>query len=127
MVRNPFRTLRGRLATTYACLALIGVAASAVYTANTLRSGLRDRVGLDLADQARLLSAAVSEPLAHGDRPAIENYVGAGATMVAAFSAFLLATSVARPAGQVAQAALHLANRRPAGLPFGPQATSAFP
>ncbi len=226
MVRNPFRTLRGRLATTYACLALIGVAASAVYTANTLRSGLRDRVGLDLADQARLLSAAVSEPLAHGDRPAIENYVGAsatmthvrfavvdlqgamvvttdagvptdgvtlrdalggrasmvidpsgqliggydtvrvtvpvtandeivgaleatstldelqaiagrlnattllvavGATLVAAFSAFLLATSVARPAGQVAQAALHLANRRPAGLPFGPQATSAFP
>ncbi len=226
MVSNPFRTLRGRLATTYACLALIGVAASALYTANTLRSGLRDRVGLDLADQARLLAAAVSEPLANGDRAATENYVNTsatmthvrfavagldgtvvvttdpgvpvdtstmrdalrgrssmvvdpssqliggsdtvrvtvpvsvddrvvgaleassaldelqaiagrlnattlfvavGATLIAAVSAFLLATSVARPAGQVAQAALHLANRRSAGLPFGPQPSSGFP
>lgn len=225
MLKNPFRTLRGRLATTYACLALIGVAASAVYTANTLRSGLRDRVGLDLADQARLLAAVVSEPLARGDRRAIEEYVQAsqslthihwavvdrqgtfvvatrpdmpfvalgetlagdttmtiepsgqiiggndtvrvsvpieggngevlgaleatstldelqaitgrlnattlfvavGAALVAVVSGFLLATSVARPAGQVAQAALQLANRRPTGLPFGPQATSSFP
>ncbi|HYW89411.1 MAG TPA: HAMP domain-containing sensor histidine kinase [Chloroflexota bacterium] len=226
MIRNPFRTLRGRLTTTYALLALIGVAASALYTANTLRSGLRDRVGLDLADQARLLASDVSEPLAQGDHTAVEDYVGAsatmthvrfavvdrggtvvvttdssvpvdaftlrdalggnarmviepggqlidgydtvrvtvpvtvgeevvgaleatstldelqsiagrlnattllvaiGATLVASVSGFLLATSVARPAGQVAQAALHLANRRPAGLPFGPQTTSAFP
>jgi signal transduction histidine kinase len=226
VIRNPFRTLRGRLTTTYALLALIGVAASAIYTTNTLRSGLRDRVGLDLADQARLLASDVSEPLAHGDRAAVEDYVGAsatmthvrfavvdrggavavttdpsvpvdaftlrdalggnarmviepsgqlisgydtvrvtvpvtvgeevvgaleatstldelqsiagrlnattllvaiGATLVASVSGFLLATSVARPAGQVAQAALHLANRRPAGLPFGPQTTSAFP
>jgi two-component system, OmpR family, sensor histidine kinase BaeS len=226
VIRNPLRTLRGRLTTTYACLALIGVAASAIYTTNTLRSGLRDRVGIDLADQARLLAADVSEPLAQGDRAAIEGYVGAsatithvrfavadrggavvvttdssvpvdaftlrdaldgnarmviepseqliggydtvrvtvpvtdgqevvgaleatstldelqsiagrlnattllvavGATLVASVSGFLLATSVARPAGQVAQAALHLANRRPAGLPFGPQTTNAFP
>src|SRR5436190_4465271 len=81
MLRNPFRTLRGRLVTTYACLALIGVAASAVYTTNTLRSGLRDRVGLDLADQARLLAAAVSAPLADGDHAAIQDYVNASATM----------------------------------------------
>jgi signal transduction histidine kinase len=54
--------------------------------------------------------------------------VAVGAALIAGISGFLLATSVARPAGQVAQAALHLANRRPAGLPFGPQAaTSAFP
>ncbi len=226
MLTNPFRTLRGRLATTYACLALIGVAASAVYTANTLRSGLRDRVGLDLADQARLLSAAVGDSLATGDLRNVQSYVAAtetmthvryavvdsrgslvvstddavpvdestlrdalagntsmliepsgqliggtdtvrvtvpvtsgqtivgaleatstldelqaiagrlnattlmvafGAVLVASISAFLLATSVARPAGQVAQASLHLANRRPAGLPFGPQPTSTFP
>jgi signal transduction histidine kinase len=226
VIRNPLRTLRGRLVTTYACLALLGVAASAVYTTNTLRSGLRDRVGLDLADQARLLASAVSTPLAGGDRAAIQNYVNAsaslthvryavtdlrgnvvvttdasvpvdprtldealagrasmlvspsdqliggydtvrvtvpvtvddrvvgaleanssldelqaitgrlnattllvavGAALVAGISAFLLATSVARPAGQVAQAALHLANRRSLGMPYGPQPSSAFP
>jgi two-component system, OmpR family, sensor histidine kinase BaeS len=228
MARNPFRTLRGRLTTTYACLALLGVAASAVYTTNTLRSVLRERVGNDLADEARMLATTVAEPLARGDRAAVMEYVvssvgvtrahfavvdqtralvastGSGAVtaqelatlddaiggrtsvaieqsgqliggydtvrvcvpisssgvvvgaleatstldelqsiggrlnaasllvalcaaLVAAASGFLLATSVARPVGQVAQAALHLANRRPSGLPFGPQATTAFP
>jgi signal transduction histidine kinase len=202
VLTNPFRTLRGRLATTYACLALLGVAASALYTASTLRSGLRDRVGLDLADEARLLAAALGEPLARGDVAAVRDYmvtidgstraqfaildrtgtpvlgslptpanagsdivrvnvpieanaeivgsleatstldelqgigaqlnattllVAIGAAMVAGVSGFLLATSVARPAGQVAQAAHALANRRPTGLPFGPQATNAFP
>jgi two-component system sensor histidine kinase BaeS len=202
VLKNPLRTLRGRLATTYACLALVGVAVSALYTASTLRSGLRERVGMDLADEAHILAAGVAEPLARGDRAAASDYVvrsasltrarfyvvdtvgtavvgdppglvaggsddvhvsvpivsngevlgaleatssldelqaitgqvnaatllvAVGAAMVAGVSGFLLATSVARPAGQVAQAALHLANRRPTGLPFGPQAASAFP
>ena len=54
--KNPLRTLRGRLAITYACLAMVGVATSALYTASTVRSGLHDRVVLDLADEARLLA-----------------------------------------------------------------------
>jgi two-component system sensor histidine kinase BaeS len=56
--------------------------------------------------------------------------VAVGAALVAGVSGFLLATSVARPANQVAQAALALANRRPTGLPFGPlgpQAANTFP
>jgi signal transduction histidine kinase len=223
--RNPLRTLRGRLATTYACLALLGVATSALYTANTVRSGLHDRVVLDLADEARLLAHDVSGPLARGDLAAVDDYVAraetltharllvvdragelvavtsgapapldednslaaalsggtivlseakggadvvhvsvpialddgsvvgaleatypldevqailsrlnltslllaVGAVVAAALAGLLLATSVARPAGQVAQAALALANRRAVGLPFGPESDSAFP
>jgi len=229
VLRNPFRTLRGRLATTYACLALVGVAASAVYTATTLRSGLYERVELDLADESRLLADALSAPLAADDLEAVAAYaariqmltharvlvvdrrgqfvassepshttfadtdgslaralagettmshdpgtnvvggverirvcmpvwadgvvvgaleatytldelpalvwrlnatsllVAAGAVLVAALAGFVLATSVARPADLVSQAALALANRRPTGLPFGPQPTLAFP
>jgi signal transduction histidine kinase len=224
VLRNPLRTLRGRLATTYACLAVLGVATSALYTANTVRSGLHDRVVLDLADEARLLAHEVSGPLARGDLAAVYDYVAraetltharlmivgrtaevvavtrgwstadedgslaaallgetivrgestggtetvrvsvpialddgsvvgaleatyqldevqailsrlnltslllaVGAVLAAALAGLLLATSVARPAGQVAQAALALASRRATGLPFGPQSTSAFP
>ncbi|MCA1644049.1 MAG: HAMP domain-containing histidine kinase [Chloroflexi bacterium] len=226
--KNPLRTLRGRLATTYAILAVIGVAASALYTANAVRSGLHDRVVLDLADEARLIADQISAPLARGDIGAVEDYVeraetltharllivnpagsslavtrgwtptrgdesldealqgrtsvntdpsaqpfsgselvrvsvpllapngslvgalqatyaldevqairsrlnatsllvGATAVLVAGLAGLLLATSVARPAGQVAQAALALANRRPTGLPFGPQSATSFP
>ena len=65
--KNPMRTLRGRLAITYACLAVIGVATSALYTASTVLSGLHDRVVLDLADEARLLANQASSPLAAGE------------------------------------------------------------
>jgi signal transduction histidine kinase len=216
------------LATTYAVLAVLGVATSALYTANTVRSGLHDRVVLDLADEARLIADHVSGPLARGDIAAVNDYVvhvetltharllivdpsgntvaltrgwsptagddgltealagrtsvnadpsawlfggfemvrvsvplvstddkvvgavqatyeldemrailsrlnstsvliAATAVLVAALAGLLLATSVARPAGQVAQAALALANRRPTGLPFGPQSATLFP
>src|SRR5438067_6851317 len=226
--KNPLRTLRGRLATTYAILAVIGVAASALYTATTVRSGLHDWVVLELADEARLIADQVSGPLARGDIAAVDDYVrraetlahvrlvvvnasgvavaatrgetplstdlsldealggqtsvntdpsegpfggsevvrvsvplermdgtvigalqatytldevqailsrlnatslliAAAAVLVAALAGLLLATSVARPADQVAQAALALANRRPAGLPFGPQSATPFP
>jgi two-component system sensor histidine kinase BaeS len=228
VLSNPLRTLRGRLATTYACLAVLGVATSALYTANTVRSGLHDRVVVDLADEARLLARDVSGPLASGDARAINDFVAeagtltharllivgtngevvgaspgwaaedadgslaaalsgrtivdtesdtqifggaeivhvtvpavladervvgaleatysvdevqailsrlnltslllaAGAVLVAALAGLLLATSVARPANQVAQAALALASRRPTGLPFGLQSPNAFP
>jgi signal transduction histidine kinase len=228
VLSNPLRTLRGRLATTYACLAVIGVATSALYTASTVRSGLHDRVVLDLADEARLVADQVSGPLAGGDIAAVDEYVtraetltharmlivmpdgaiaavtpgwttledgaslrgalagqtsvttsstgrwfdglelvqvslpiviangdvvgaaevtysldevqailgrlnatsllvAAGAIVVAAMAGFVLATSVARPADQVAQAALALASRRPTGLPFGPQSVNPFP
>ena len=226
--KNPLNTLRGRLATTYAVLAVVGVAASALYTANTVRSGLHDWVVLDLADEARLIADQVSGPLARGDIATVDEYVlraetlthvrlqvvkpdgdpvavtrgsppasrdeslnealaghtsvktdpsgglfggsevvrvsvplgstdgsivgaveatytldevqairsslnatslliAASAVLVAGVAGLLLATSVARPAGQVAQAALALANRRPAGLPFGPQSVAPFP
>jgi signal transduction histidine kinase len=226
--KNPLRTLRGRLATTYACLAVLGVATSALYTASTVRSGLHDRVVLDLADEARLLADSVSGPLGQGDIAAVHGYVeraktltharllivgragevvgvtwdwatqdedgslaealsgrtsvatdpnnglfggsemvrvsvpvaapdgsvvgaleatytldevgailsrlnatsllvAVGAVVVAALAGLLLATSVARPAGQVAQAALALASRSPTGLPFGPQSPNPFP
>ncbi len=218
MLRNPLRTLRGRLAITYAFLSVVGVATSALYTANTVRSGLHDRVVLDLADEARLLARDVSMPLSRSDTATVGSYVvnaerlthahllvvdktgsvvaitrgwtptydadgnlssallgqttvdsessdvvevnvpvvlddgsvvGAlqanysldevqaimsrlnltsvlaaiGAVVVAGVAGLLLATSVARPAGQVAQAALMLASRRG----FGPQAPNAFP
>ena len=224
MLRNPLRTLRGRLAITYACLAVLGVATSALYTASTVRSGLHDRVVLDLADEARLLARDLSGPLAQRDASTVGAYVtraesltharlrvvdrsagvvaqtrgrapsdaddnltaalsgqttvdpggtagffggpdivqvnvpialddgtvvGAlqatysldevqailsrlnltslllaiGAVLVAAVAGLLLATSVARPTGQVAQAARKLADRRA----FGPQSVNAFP
>ena len=218
MLTNPLRTLRGRLAITYAVLSVVGVAASALYTANTVRSGLHDRVVLDLADEARLLAHDISAPLSQWDAATVGDYivraeslthahllvvnqagqvvavtrgwspssehadslsaalagettvdsqgsdmvevnvpvalddgtvVGAlqanysldevqaivsrlnlsslwaaiGAVLVAGIAGLLLATSVARPAGQVAQAALTLANRRA----FGPQAANTFP
>jgi signal transduction histidine kinase len=47
--------------------------------------------------------------------------------LIAALAGLRLATSVARPADQVAHAALALANRRPTGLPFGLQSSNAFP
>jgi two-component system sensor histidine kinase BaeS len=72
---NPLRTLRGRLATTYAVLAVIAVATSALYTANTVTSGLHDRVVLDLADEARLVADQISGPLARGDLAAVDDYV----------------------------------------------------
>ncbi|HET6318820.1 MAG TPA: HAMP domain-containing sensor histidine kinase, partial [Chloroflexota bacterium] len=53
--------------------------------------------------------------------------VAVGAVAIAALAGYLLATSVARPAGHVAQAALALANRRPSELPFGPEPGSPFP
>ncbi|HLZ31798.1 MAG TPA: ATP-binding protein [Chloroflexota bacterium] len=228
LLKNPLRTLRGRLATTYAFLAVIAVVASVPYTANTITSGLHDRVVLDLADEARLIADQVSGPLTRGDTAAVDQYVtrvesltharmlivrkegdvvgatrgwaaadddtsltdalagrtivnttptgglfggfetvevsvpvaspdgsvvgalevtyaldevqaivsrlnatsllvAAGAVLAAALSGLLLATSVARPAGNVAQAALALANRRPTGLPFGPQSANQFP
>lgn len=72
---QPFRTLRSRLATTYACLALIGVAVSAVFTVNTLRSNLHDRVAYDLADESRMLADSLAEPLSGGDSASVQAYV----------------------------------------------------
>lgn len=229
MIHNPLRTLRGRLAITYAVLAVLGVASSALYTASTVRSGLHERVVMDLADEARLIADQVSVPLTLGDVTGVDNYVtrveslsharllvvrrdgalvaashgwaldapsnaslthaldglttveadqnnlfsgtpevvrvsvpvfgrsgsivGAieatytldevkailnrlnlttllvaiGAVSVAAIVGLFLATSVARPAHLLAQAALALANRRSTGLPFGLQPSAPFP
>jgi signal transduction histidine kinase len=223
VLKNPLRSLRGRLAITYAVLAVLGVAMSALYTATTVRSGLHDRVVLDLADEARLLAHEVSGPLSEADMAAVGDevvraetltharlliidaerdvvavtrgwalddddgslaaalsgqttvdaggeglfggadnvqvnvpivlddgrVVGAlqatysvdevqaivsrlnvtslllaiGAVLVAAIAGLFMATSVARPAGQVAEAARTLATRRG----FGPQAANDFP
>jgi hypothetical protein len=68
---NPFRTLRGRLTTTYAALAWLAIVASAVYTAGSLRGGLLGRVGLDVADEARMVAETVREPLMRDDRAAV--------------------------------------------------------
>lgn len=215
-MNNLLHSLRGRLAITYAFLAVVGIALSALYTASTVRNGLHNRVVLDLADEARLLAHEVSVPLAQADRGAVNteivraetltharllvfdtssqvvaattgwalvdddgsvaaalagqttvdtsddtvevnvpvarddgSVVGAlqatysvdevqaivsrlnltslllaiGAVLLAAVVGWLLATSVARPAGQVAAAARALATRRA----FGPQPSSAFP
>lgn len=193
---SPFRTLRGRLATTYAALAWLAIVASAVYTAGSLRGGLLGRVGLDLADEARLVAESVRDPLARDDRAGVVAYVtrlasvthtwvvvrdrdgdevaeslsglsglsggdvvevtvpvtstdgevlgsvratstlddvqallgrlnettvvvALAVAVLAAVAGWLLATSIARPAGWVAQAALDLAGRRSSGVPFG--------
>ena len=81
---NPLRTLRGRLATTYAVLAVIAVATSALYTANTVTSGLHDRVVLDLADEARLVADQVSGPLARDNIAAVDDYVASRQAAAAA-------------------------------------------
>lgn len=80
-MKNPLRSLRGRLAITYACLAVLGVAASALYTADVVRSGLHDRVVLDLADEARLLARDLSGPLVQHDSAAVGSYVGRAETL----------------------------------------------
>jgi two-component system sensor histidine kinase BaeS len=196
-MRSPFRTLRGRLATTYAALAWLAIVASAIYTAGSLRGGLLGRSGLDLADEARLVAEALRDPLSRDDRGAVSAYVarlpgiihtrvvvrdrrgdlvaesppGPGGpadggevvdvtvpvtsadgevfgsvrltstledvqallgrlnettvlvaiavAVLAAVAGWLLATSIARPASGVAQAALELARRRPGGAFFG--------
>jgi signal transduction histidine kinase len=81
VLRNPLRTLRGRLVTTYACLAVLGVATSALYTANMVRSGLHERVVLDLADEARLLAHDISALLARSDATAVDAYVTRAQTL----------------------------------------------
>jgi signal transduction histidine kinase len=68
-------TLRGRLALVYAFLAILGVLAASLYTASTVRSGLHDRVVLDLADEARLLADQISGPLARSDTLGVNAYV----------------------------------------------------
>jgi signal transduction histidine kinase len=80
-MKNPLRSLRGRLAITYAVLSVVGVATSALYAANTVRSGLDDRVVLDLADEARLLAKDISGPLAQGDLDAVATYVTRAETL----------------------------------------------
>jgi signal transduction histidine kinase len=201
VLRNPLRSLRGRLVTTYVCLAVLGVATSALYTANVVRGSLHDRAVLDLTRVARVLASDVSGPLASADAASVEDSVirghkltrvqlrvvdGAGevvaasrgwsqqaarvqvsvpvtgadgsvvgtleassqlddvqaildrldhtslllalgAVLVATVVGLLLSRSVARPAGQVAEAALALANRRHAGLPFEPELERSFP
>ena len=92
---NPLRTLRGRLASTYAMLVVIAVATSALYTANTVTSGLHDRVVLDLADEARLVAEQVSGPLARDGVAAVNDYVARAESLT---HARLL---IARAAGDV--------------------------
>ncbi len=72
---SPFRTLRGRLAITYAGLALLAVVVSALYTTSTLRAVMLERIGLDLSDEARLMADAIAVPLAAGDTAAVSAYV----------------------------------------------------
>src|SRR5579864_4598276 len=94
-MRNPLRTLRGRLAITYACLSVAGVAGSAVYTANAVRSGLHDRVVLDLADEARLFAHDVSGPLSRGESGAVSDYVSRAETLTHAY------LQISSPTGEV--------------------------
>ncbi|MDQ3809886.1 MAG: hypothetical protein M3336_06300, partial [Chloroflexota bacterium] len=102
MVAHPFRTLRGRLATTYACLALLGVAGSALYTASLLRTGLRERVTSDLADEARLIGAAVAEPLSRGDYTSAAEIAERGQSLTRA--RFVVVDARGTPLGASAQA-----------------------
>jgi two-component system sensor histidine kinase BaeS len=81
VLKSPLRSLRGRLAVTYACLAVLGVATSALYTATTVRNGLHDRVVLDLADEARLLAHDVSGPLARSSLSAVGEEVTRAETL----------------------------------------------
>ncbi|MBV9328149.1 MAG: sensor histidine kinase [Chloroflexi bacterium] len=95
MLRSPLSSLRGRLAFTYACLAVLGVAVSALYTATTVRNGLHDRVVLDLADEARLLANEVSEPLAQS------NFAAVGAEVKGAETLTHARLVIVNPSGEV--------------------------
>jgi hypothetical protein len=73
--RHPLRSLRARLVSTYASLALLAAVVSAVYTTHVLQQVLLERIMLDLAGEAHVLAAHVAEPLANGDAAAVAAYI----------------------------------------------------
>jgi signal transduction histidine kinase len=72
---NPLRTLRGRLATTYAGVALLAVAVSALFSINAMQQAVEDRARSAVVDEAKLAADAVAAPLDEGDLPAITAYM----------------------------------------------------
>jgi signal transduction histidine kinase len=78
---NPLRTPRGRLATAYACLALIAIGIAALYSTDTVRRGLHDQAALDLTDEARLLADQLSGPVASGDTAAVNDVLQRAETL----------------------------------------------
>lgn len=69
------RSLRAKLALTYAGLTLLTVGALSLYTVNSLEELLLRRLADDLSTQARLIADEVSEDLANGRLEAVEERV----------------------------------------------------
>jgi two-component system sensor histidine kinase MtrB len=72
---NPLTTLRGRLATTYAGVALLAVAVSAWFSINTMQQAVEDRARSAIVEDAMLAADAVAAPLDNRDMPAITDYM----------------------------------------------------
>ncbi|MBV9354183.1 MAG: HAMP domain-containing histidine kinase [Chloroflexi bacterium] len=72
---NPLRTLRGRLATTYAGVALLAVAVSAWFSISAMQQAVEDRARSAVVDDAKLAADAVAAPLDNHDLPAITAYM----------------------------------------------------
>jgi signal transduction histidine kinase len=72
---NPLRTLRGRLVTTYACVALLAVVLSALFSINALQRGIEERMREDLVDDAKLAADAVTGPMAEQNPTAVRAYL----------------------------------------------------
>jgi two-component system sensor histidine kinase BaeS len=72
---SPLQTIRARLTSTYAALALLAVILSGVFTSVAVQGVILDRLGLDLVGEARVLADRISQPLARGDLEDIRAYV----------------------------------------------------
>ncbi len=68
---NPFRTLRGQLATSYGAVALVAVLVSGLYSAVTMRGLVLERVAADLTGEAHVVADRLAEPLARGELAAL--------------------------------------------------------
>jgi signal transduction histidine kinase len=71
----PHQSLRGRLALTYAGVALLSVTAAAGYSAGALRSLVLDLIATSLLSQAHLVAETVRSPLGSLDSRAITSYL----------------------------------------------------
>jgi hypothetical protein len=75
--RGPLAALRGRLALSFAGLALLGVGVTAFFVTSALRGAMLDLVAVGLLDQAAVLAERVRGPLADEDPAALAEAMAA--------------------------------------------------
>ena len=119
----PFKSVRDRLAATYAGLALLAVMTAALYTAQAHRSLIIDRIGYDLVDQSHILASEIANLVDEGRDADIPDLitridpVTSTRILVVNSSGDVVATTQFPPPSDIpgarAQLAAALANRTP--------------